>query len=82
MSDANDWNKSIIDEFRANAGKVGGMFAGRTPLLLHTIGAKSGKEPVDPVAYVTDGDRARDYSPRKVAHQPILIGTTTSWLIR
>ena len=56
MSDANDWNKTIIDEFRANAGKVGGMFAGRTLLLLHTIGAKSGKERINPVAYVKDGD--------------------------
>jgi deazaflavin-dependent oxidoreductase (nitroreductase family) len=57
MSSVNDWNKAIIDEFRANAGKVGGTFAGRTLLLLHTIGAKSGQERINPVAYVTDGDR-------------------------
>ena len=57
MSDMNDWNKATIDEFRANAGKVGGMFAGRTLLLLHTVGAKSGQERVNPVAYVRDGDR-------------------------
>ena len=42
MSDQLTWNKTIIDEFRANAGKVGGRFAGRTLLLLHTVGAKSG----------------------------------------
>ena len=57
MSVQTDWNKQIIDEFRANAGKVGGHFAGRTLLLLHTVGAKSGKERVNPVAYVKDGDR-------------------------
>src|SRR5512133_2477959 len=57
MSSPHDWNKQIIDEFRANAGKVGGNFAGRTLLLLHTIGAKSGEERINPTAYVKDGDR-------------------------
>jgi len=57
MNQPNDWNKTVIDEFRANAGKVGGHFAGRTLLLLHTIGAKSNVERVNPVAYVRDGDR-------------------------
>ena len=41
MSEVNDWNKKTIDEFRANGGKVGGPFEGRTLLLLHTTGAKS-----------------------------------------
>jgi deazaflavin-dependent oxidoreductase (nitroreductase family) len=50
-------NKLIIDEFRANSGKVGGRFAGRTLLLLHTVGAKSKQERINPVAYVADGDR-------------------------
>jgi hypothetical protein len=44
-----DWNKAIIDEFRANAGKVGGHFAGKPMLLLHTKGAKTGRERVSPV---------------------------------
>jgi deazaflavin-dependent oxidoreductase (nitroreductase family) len=57
MSNPNDWNKAVIDEFRANSGKVGGQFAGRTLLLLHTVGAKSKQERINPVAYVTDGDR-------------------------
>ncbi len=57
MSDQVNWNQSIINEFHANAGKVGGRFAGKTLLLLHTVGAKSGKERVNPVAYVSDGDR-------------------------
>jgi deazaflavin-dependent oxidoreductase (nitroreductase family) len=57
MSEFNDWNRKIIDEFRANGGKVGGMFDGKTLLLLHTKGAKSRQERINPVAYVRDGGR-------------------------
>ncbi len=53
----NDRNMGIINEFRANAGKVGGPFEGRSLLLLHTIGAKSGEARINPVACVHDGDR-------------------------
>lgn len=52
-----DWNKATIDEFRANKGKVGGYFAGANLLLLHTKGAKSGLDRVNPVMYFIDGDR-------------------------
>ncbi len=52
-----DRNMGIIQEFRANAGKVGGPFAGKSLLLLHTIGAKSGQARINPVACVRDGDR-------------------------
>jgi hypothetical protein len=41
MSQVKDWNKGVIEEFRANAGKVGGPMEGR-PLLLHHRGAKTG----------------------------------------
>ena len=57
MSSANEWNNSIIAEFRANGGRVGGRFAGRPLLLLHTTGAKSGQRRVNPLAYTRDGDR-------------------------
>ena len=57
MAEVNNWNTKIIEEFRTNGGKVGGNFAGRTLLLLHTIGAKSGQERINPVAYTKDGDR-------------------------
>jgi len=57
MSEVNDWNKKTIDEFRANGGKVGGPFEGRTLLLLHTKGAKSKQERINPVAYIRDGER-------------------------
>ena len=46
-----DWNQPIIDEFRANDGRVGGPFEGRTLLLLHHRGAKTGTERVNPLAY-------------------------------
>ncbi len=52
-----DFNQQIIEEFRANDGKVGGYFAKNTLLLLHTIGAKSGKERVNPLVTFEDGDR-------------------------
>jgi deazaflavin-dependent oxidoreductase (nitroreductase family) len=52
-----NWNKQIIEEFRANDGKVGGRFANTTLLLLHTTGAKSGKERVNPVVTFEDDDR-------------------------
>ena len=44
-------NNQIIEEFRANEGRVGGPFQGATLVLLHTTGAKSGKERVNPVMY-------------------------------
>ena len=57
MIEAHERNKRIIDEFRANDGKVGGRFEGKTLLLLHTKGARSGQERINPLAYVRDGDR-------------------------
>ncbi|HKX17717.1 MAG TPA: nitroreductase family deazaflavin-dependent oxidoreductase [bacterium] len=48
---AQDWNKSIIDEFRSNGGKVGGQFTGAPLLILHTVGAKSGKARENPLMY-------------------------------
>jgi len=47
----NAFNMSIIDEFRANDGKVGGQFEGANLLLLHTTGAKSGQPRISPLAY-------------------------------
>ncbi|GLV08667.1 nitroreductase family deazaflavin-dependent oxidoreductase [Mycobacterium intracellulare] len=47
----NAFNRAIVDEFRANGGKVGGQFEGANLLLLHTTGAKSGQPRVSPLAY-------------------------------
>jgi deazaflavin-dependent oxidoreductase (nitroreductase family) len=48
----NDFNKAIVEEFRSNHGVVGGPFEGATLLLLHTVGAKSGKARLSPLAYL------------------------------
>lgn len=54
--EANGWNRKIIEEFHANGGKVGGNFAGAPLLLLHTVGARSGQERVNPLMYKDLGD--------------------------
>ena len=51
MSDWNDWNQSVIDEFRSNGGRVGGMFEGRPLLLVHNVGARTGIRRVTPLMY-------------------------------
>ena len=52
------FNKSIVDEFRANDGKVGGPFEGAALLLLTTTGAKSGQPRLAPLAYLTIDGKA------------------------
>ena len=47
-----DFNRGVVEEFRANAGKVGGPFEGGTLILLHTVGAKSGQPRLSPLAYL------------------------------
>jgi deazaflavin-dependent oxidoreductase (nitroreductase family) len=56
LAEQNDFNQRVIEEFRASGGRVGGPFEGRTLLLLHHIGAKTGTERVNPVAYQRVGD--------------------------
>ncbi|HEY6739519.1 MAG TPA: nitroreductase family deazaflavin-dependent oxidoreductase [Actinopolymorphaceae bacterium] len=57
MNDAIVTNNQVIEEFRANGGRVGGMFEGAPLLLLTTLGAKSGLPRVTPLLYLADGDR-------------------------
>ena len=52
-----DFNAQIIEEFRANGGRVGGMFDGTPLLLLHHTGAKSGTARVNPLGYLSDDGR-------------------------
>ena len=52
-----DFNAQIIEEFRANEGRVGGMFEGGTLLLLHHTGAKSGTSRINPLGYLSDQGR-------------------------
>lgn len=57
MSDRKDWNAKVIEEFRANHGKVGGVFEGAPIVLLTHTGAKSGTVRTTPLMYLPDGDR-------------------------
>jgi deazaflavin-dependent oxidoreductase (nitroreductase family) len=57
MTDADDFNRRNIEEFRANHGRLGGQFEGAPVLLLHSTGARSGEERVNPMMYLADGDR-------------------------
>jgi len=52
-----DFNSSVIEEFRANGGKVGGPFDGAPLLLLHTTGARTGAARINPMMYLADGGR-------------------------
>lgn len=56
MSEPGDWNAAIIAEFRAGGGRVGGPFDGAPLLLLHSVGARSGKERINPMMYQAVGD--------------------------
>lgn len=47
-----DFNAKVIEEFRANDGQVGGPFAGAPVLLLHTTGARTGRERVNPMMFL------------------------------
>jgi deazaflavin-dependent oxidoreductase (nitroreductase family) len=55
--DRKAFNESLIKEFRANDGKVGGNFAGRPVLLLTTTGARTGRQFTLPLVYLVDGER-------------------------
>ena len=52
-----DRNAKIIEEFRSNDGEVGGWFADKDVLILHTTGARSGRERITPLVYRKEGDR-------------------------
>ena len=51
MNDVNEWNRAVIEEFRTNEGRVGGMFDNKPLLLLHHTGARTGIRRVSPLMY-------------------------------
>ncbi len=55
--DWDEYNRQVIEEFRANDGRVGGPFEGAPMVLLHTTGARTGNERINPLMYLPDGDR-------------------------
>ncbi len=57
MTDQKDYNRQLIEDFRANRHKPDGPFASRPLLLLTTTGARSGKPRTTPMMYIPDGER-------------------------
>jgi len=57
MTDVKDWNKKLIEDFRASSGELGGRFAGAPLLLLTTTGARTGRKHTTPTMYLLEGDR-------------------------
>ena len=51
-----DWNDKVIEEFRANSGRVGGYFEGAPMILIHHVGARSGVERVTPLVHFPEDD--------------------------
>jgi deazaflavin-dependent oxidoreductase (nitroreductase family) len=56
VNTTNAWNATIIAEFRANEGKVGGPFEDSPVLLLHTTGARTRAERTNPIMYLNEAD--------------------------
>src|SRR5215218_6340352 len=56
MRNWDNFNAGIVEDFRANGGKVSGRFAGRPLLLLTTTGARTGLPRVVPLVYTRDGE--------------------------
>jgi len=55
--DRGEFNRKVIEEFRANGGKVGGPFQGAPMVLVHHRGRKSGTERVSPLVYQPVGGK-------------------------
>jgi deazaflavin-dependent oxidoreductase (nitroreductase family) len=64
-----DWNANVIEEFRANDGKVGGWFDDKSVLILHTTGARSGLERVIPLVYREEGGRVFIFASKGGSHR-------------
>lgn len=63
-----EWNAGVIEEFRANDGRVGGFFEDKTVLILHTTGARSGLERLNPLVYRKEGDRVFVFASKGGSH--------------
>ena len=77
MADAVDWNTKVIEEFRANEGRVGGQFEGAPMLLLHHDGREVRARAVNPMMYLND-DGHRTSSPPRPAPTLTRTGIATS----
>jgi deazaflavin-dependent oxidoreductase (nitroreductase family) len=61
MAGVSEWNAPIVEEFRANGGKVGGNFEGAPLVVLHHTGRTSGEEHIAPMMYLASDDPSTVY---------------------
>jgi hypothetical protein len=64
LAEQNEFNRRIIEEFRANGGETSGPFKGRPLLLLTTTGAKSGEKRTTPLVYTPTATGSSSSPPR------------------
>src|SRR6476660_3339390 len=78
---ADSGNNTVIAEFRANEGRVGGSFEGAPVILVRHRGRTSGRDDINPMTYLAadDDPTPSTCSPRRAAPQRTQTGTTTSW---
>jgi len=67
-SSLESFNTKVITDFRAHEGRVGGNFEGAPILLLHTSGARTGAERVNPMMYLEDAGRVYVFASKGGAH--------------
>ncbi len=73
MTNPHDDNRQVMEEFRANGGKVGGLWEHTPLLLLTTRGAKSGERRITPMLYMRDCDRLIVFASAGGANSPWLV---------
>jgi deazaflavin-dependent oxidoreductase (nitroreductase family) len=55
MPEISPWNERVVTEFRANCGQVGGEYSGYLMILVHNVGARSGRSRINPLVYQAVG---------------------------
>jgi deazaflavin-dependent oxidoreductase (nitroreductase family) len=55
MPEVSPWNERVVTEFRANCGQVGGEYSGYLMILVHNVGARSGRSRINPLVYQAVG---------------------------
>lgn len=67
VPEVSPWNRWVVDEFRANRGKVGGEYDGFLMILVHHVGAKSGIARINPLVYQAVGDNFAVFASKRGA---------------
>ena len=76
-----EYNRGIIEEFLANEGRVGGLFAGAPVVLLTSTGAKSGRPHTTPLVYLREDDASGGPGDRIYVFGSMGVGAEASGLV-